>query len=345
MAVSVHTEWDQLEEVIVGTMNGAVVPRPGRDLHAVEYPGLRNIEEIPSGPYPQRVIDETNDELEALCELLTTLGVKVVRPEPRDSGIPFSTPDWSTEGFYDYCPRDGLLTVGRTILETPMVLRSRHYEARAYRSILQGYSDRGAIWASAPKPRLLDEMFDPSAEMGLRLANFEPAFDAANVLKFGTDLLYLVSDSGNELGWRWLQNFLGDSYTVHPARGIYASTHVDSTLVPLRPGVLLTNPSRVTGDNLPAFLADWERIECPELVDTGFTGTVPRASPWIGMNILMTAPGRAIVDRRQRGLMRVLERHDVEVLPSQLTHARTLGGGFHCVTLDVRRQGGLTTYR
>jgi scyllo-inosamine-4-phosphate amidinotransferase 1 len=35
----------------------------------------------------------------------------------------------------------------------------------------------------------------------------------------------------------------------------------------------------------------------------------------------------------------------VEVIPAQLTHTRTLGGGFHCVTLDVRRTGELATYR
>jgi scyllo-inosamine-4-phosphate amidinotransferase 1 len=345
LSVSVHTEWDRLEEVIVGTMNGARVPRAGRDLHAIEYPSLANQSEIPSGPYRADVVSETNYELDELSELLTGLGVTVRRPEPRDTGLSFSTPDWTTEGFYDYCPRDGLLAVGRTVLETPMVLRSRYHEVDAYRSLLQEYVRSGTRWASAPKPRLRDAMFDPKADIGHRLANIEPAFDAANVLRFGTDLFYLVSDSGNELGWQWLQSFLGEEYTVHPGRRIYASTHVDSTLAPLRPGLLLTNPSRVTDDNLPSFLSGWERLECPELVDIGFTGPVAKASPWIGMNILVIAPGQVIVDRRQTDLINVLERHGIDVVMSQLTHARTLGGGFHCVTLDVRREGRLTSYR
>jgi scyllo-inosamine-4-phosphate amidinotransferase 1 len=107
---------------------------------------------------------------------------------------------------------------------------------------------------------------------------------------------------------------------------------------------VLVNPARVNDDNMPAFLRGWDRVVCPELVDTGSV-VHPRSSVWIGMNFLVVAPGRAIVDKRQSELIRVLERHGVEVIPSQLTHSRTLGGGFHCVTLDVRRRGELATYR
>jgi scyllo-inosamine-4-phosphate amidinotransferase 1 len=303
--VSVHTEWDALEEVIVGTMTNARVPRPGRDLHAVEYPGLARMEDIPSGPYPATVVDETNDELSALCDLLIGLGVTVRRPAARDTAVPFSTLDWTTEGFYDYCPRDGFLTIGNTILEAPMVLRSKHFEGAAYRQLFQRYSRGGARWVAAPKPQLHDSIFDPSAAMGSRLSNHEPAFDAANVLRFGTDVFYLVSDSGNETGLSWLRTFLGPEYEVHAGRNLYAATHVDSTIVPLRPSLLLTNPSRVTETNLPPFLQDWERLPCPELVDTGFIGSVARASTWIGKNVEVmhscASPSSAVAQSNPRG--------------------------------------------
>ncbi|MFE1559104.1 hypothetical protein ACFW6V_29475, partial [Streptomyces sp. NPDC058734] len=52
-----------------------------------------------------------------------------------------------------------------------------------------------------------------------------------------------------------------------------------------------------------------------------------------------------VVDRRQTELIKLLEKHGTDVLPLQLTHSRTLGGGFHCATLDVRRTGSLETYR
>ncbi|MER5766363.1 inosamine-phosphate amidinotransferase 1 [Streptomyces sp. NPDC001985] len=343
--VDVHTEWDPLEEIVVGTMAGARVPIADRSLIATEYPDMDDPRQIPSGPFPARVVEETEAELTELTELLTGLGVSVRRPGGRDHKSTVSTPDWSTDGFYDYCPRDGFLTVGTSIIETPMVLRSRFLEGFAYKDLFLEYFESGARWLSAPKPQLTDDMYEPSAPPGERLRDLEPAFDAANVLRFGTDLLYLVSDSGNMRGARWLQSTLGDQYTVHPCEGLYSSTHVDSTIVPLRPGLVLVNPSRVNDANMPGFLRGWDRVVCPEPVDTGFVGDHPRSSVWIAMNLLVIAPGRAIVDKRQPALIRELERHGVEVIPAQLTHSRTLGGGFHCVTLDVRRTGALAAYR
>lgn len=343
--IDVHNEWDPLEEIIIGSIEGARVPLPGTDLFAVEYVQYGSPERIPSGPFPTRVIEETREELERLCEALAGLGVKVRRPSPTNHAGIIATPDWKTDGFYNYCPRDVLLTIGDMVIETPMVLRSRFLEPFAYKDLLLEYFASGSRWISAPKPRLLDEMYDASAEAGNRLRNLEPAFDAANVLRFGTDILYLVSDSGNEMGARWLQSVLGDTYTVHPCHGLYASTHVDSTLVPLRPGLVLLNPERVNDDNLPAFLRSWDKVWCPELVDIGFVGERPYCSTWIGMNLLVVRPGLVIADDRQPELIKTLERHGVDVLPLRLTHARTLGGSFHCVSLDVRRTGTLETYR
>jgi glycine amidinotransferase/scyllo-inosamine-4-phosphate amidinotransferase 1 len=340
----VHTEWDPLEEVIVGTLVGGRVPTAGRDLFAVEFAERGSSDKIPSGPFPQHVIEETEAELEALCTELRRIGIEVRRPGARNHAATISTPDWQTDGFYDYCPRDVLLAIGQMIIETPMVLRSRFLEPFAYRALLLEYLTSGAKWLSAPKPQLHDEMYDPSAAPGERLGNLEPAFDAANVLRFGSDLLYLISDSGNELGCQWLQSVLGAAYTVHPCRNLYASTHVDSTIVPLRPGLVLLNPARVNESNLPDFLRNWDRIWCPELVDVGFTGDAPYCSVWIGMNLLVVNPGLVVADRRQKALIYELERHKIDVMPLQLTHSRTLGGSFHCVTLDVRRSGEFATY-
>jgi scyllo-inosamine-4-phosphate amidinotransferase 1 len=342
--VDVHNEWDPLEEVIIGTALGARIPRPDLGLHALEYADLDRAEHIPSGPVDSRIVEETVEELEQLCAELTRLGITVRRPAPRDLSATVATPNWSTDGFYDYCPRDGVLTIGDTIIETPMVLRSRFLEGFAYRELFLRYLDGGARWISAPKPVLTDEMFRPEAPQGRRLGNLEPAFDAANVLRLGTDLLYLLSDSGNERGLRWLRSTLGDTYTVHACADIYASTHVDSTIVPLRPGLVLLNPERVNDRNMPDVLRSWDHVWAPEMVDIGYAGS-PRASTWIGMNLLMLRPDLAIADAHQPELLRLLEKHGIDVLPMSLTHARTLGGGFHCVSLDIHRTGQLETYR
>ena len=58
----------------------------------------------------------------------------------------------------------------------------------------------------------------------------------------------------------------------------------------------------------------------------------------------MVNPELAIVDKRQVALIKELEARSVDVIGLQLRHARTLGGGFHCVTNDVRRAGSLENY-
>ena len=342
--VNVHNEWDPLEEIIVGSALGAQIPRPDLGTFAIQFHAWGSPAAIPSGPFSPRIVQETEAELTLLCEALTSLEVCVRRPTPRDCSATVATPDWQLDGYYDYCPRDSLLAVGNTIIETPMVLRSRFLEQFAYKDILLEYFRSGSRWISAPKPRLLDETYHAAGAPGERLRNLEPCFDAANIIRLGTDLLYLISDSGNSLGAQWLQSTLGPEYKVHACRGIYAHTHVDSTIVPLRPGLVLLNPKRVNEENLPHTLRKWDRIWCPKMVDIGFVGEIPACSVWIGMNLLVIRPGLVVVDRRQQALIAELERWKIEVLPLQLSHSRTLGGGFHCATLDTRRTGILETY-
>ncbi|MGW3691537.1 inosamine-phosphate amidinotransferase 1 [Streptomyces sp. NPDC005125] len=345
--VSVHNEWDPLEEVIIGTARGGRWPQPDRGLFALEYAalGYGRLEDLPSGgPISEHIIEQTEAELELLCKELDQLGVVVRRSEPVDHSATIATPDWQTQGFFDYCPRDSLLAIGSTLIEAPMVLRSRSYEAFAYRTACLDYLASGASWISAPKPRLTDSMYDPGAPAGQRLRNLEPAFEAADILRFGTDILYLVSDGANEIGARWLQSTLGRAYRVHTYRAP-SSSHADMGIAPLRPGLLLVSPGLMAEDCLPEFLRDWRRLPCPPMVDTGYSPTGLSCTAWIGMNLLVVRPGLAIVDKRQTRLIRFLEQHGIDVIPLQLTYARELRGGFHCVSLDVRRSGELETYR
>jgi scyllo-inosamine-4-phosphate amidinotransferase 1 len=343
--VNVHNEWDPLEEIIVGTAVNAQVPVKDKGLFAIEYRKYyNNMDEIPSGKYSQKIIEETEEDLQELVSVFEKLGIIVRRPQITDHTSRFSTPDWQSDGLYNYCPRDLLLTVGDMIIETPMTLRCRFLETFAYKDILIEYMKSGAKWISAPKPRLKDNIYNLSDPSKTALNNHEPVFDAANVLRIGKDLLYLLSNTGNELGCQWLQNVLGDNYRVHPCYNLYEEAHIDSTVTLLKPGLVLLNPERVNENNMPEIFKNWNIIWAPEMVDTGFIGKKPYASVWVGLNLLMVNPNLAIIDERQVRLIKTIEKHKIDVIPLQLRHSRTLGGGFHCVTLDVRRKGIFEDY-
>jgi len=194
---------------------------------------------------------------------------------------------------------------------------------------------------------LLDSLFDVDMDKPAP-SNDEPAFDAANVLRFGRDLIYLVSGTGNEMGGQWLQTILGDSYRVHFLKDVYYGSHIDSTFVALRPGLVLCNPARINDDTLPELLKQWEVIYSPpmESTDRFDADYLARSigSKWIDMNLFSINPNLAVVDRDQTALIRLLESHRIDVIPLKLRHSKMLGGGFHCVTLDIRRTGTLQRY-
>ena len=339
-------EWDPLEEVIIGNPLGARFPTADPSTRLAEFPD-RPVEEIPQGPFPDWVIEETEEDLDTFVAALEQAGVTVRRPDTWPHEKEFSTVDWRSQGYYNYCPRDILLVIGDHIIETPNVIRSRSQESFSYRKLLLEYLDSGARWYSAPKPMLLDSLFDVDMEKPTP-RNDEPAFDAANVLRFGQDLLYLVSATGNELGGKWLQTILGDEYRVHFLKDVYYGSHIDSTFAALRPGLVLCNPGRINADTLPDMFRQWDVVYSPPMENTDrFDAdylSKSIGSNWIDMNVFSINPYLVVVDRDQVPLIRELEKRGLDVIPIKLRHSKMMGGGFHCVTQDVRRAGKMERY-
>jgi N-dimethylarginine dimethylaminohydrolase len=339
-------EWDQLEEVIVGNPLNARFPTADRSTQLAEFHD-RSLSEIPRGPFPERIIEETEEDLNEFVRLLEGLGITVKRPETWPHEAKFSTIHWEVEGYYNYCPRDVLLVIADHIIETPNVIRSRAQETFSYRRLLIDYMKSGAKWYSAPKPMLLDSLFESDLNKPTPRDD-EPAFDAANVLRLGQDLIYLVSATGNELGGHWLQSILGDKFRVHFFKDVYYGSHIDSTLVALRPDLILCNPGRVNDDTLPKILKQWKVIYSPPMENTDRYDadylSKSIGSDWIDMNAFSINPNLVVVDRNQPALIKLLEKQGLDVIPLKLRHSKMLGGGPHCVTLDIRRNGKLERY-
>src|SRR6476469_126742 len=72
-------EWDPLEEVLVGNPLRARFPTPDLSTQLAEF-NDRSLGEIPRGPFPQRIIEETEEDLIAFIAILETLGITVKRP-------------------------------------------------------------------------------------------------------------------------------------------------------------------------------------------------------------------------------------------------------------------------
>jgi glycine amidinotransferase/scyllo-inosamine-4-phosphate amidinotransferase 1 len=344
--VNSNTEWGTLKEVILGNAEFARVPvTKYKDIHCVDYANYDMVNKLPGGSYPSQVIEETKEDLNLFQTQLESVGVKVLRPDIVNHAKYHSSPNWTTDGYYSYCPRDSVLVIGDMLIETPMVLRSRFFETYAYRNIFKEYFKAGSKWISAPKPELLDELYDRTDLSKPTLTDFEPAFDAANVVKCGKDLFYLVSNSGNKIGAQWLQTILGDKYTVHILENIYAYVHLDTSIMPLAPGVVLLNPDRVNENNCPKYFKSWKKIYCEKPEETPYLENWAPASPWLGMNVLSISDKLVAVENRQTNIIKQLESNGFDVMPIQMRHCRTLSGGPHCATLDTVRDDEYGDYK
>ena len=349
MKISTHNDWDPLKDVIVGSAHNARVPTVDASTMSFSY-ASQPIEQVRAieGPLPQGIIDEANEDVEALAAALREAGVNVRRPTPLDTAAEFSTPDWLTTGWYTWCPRDLLLPLDNLMIEVPSPMRARYFETRAYHDVMLEAVADGVEWIAAPKPILPDAGYTFEDLSRPTLCNLEPLFDAPNVVRVGRDLLYQVSNSGNSLGFQWLKTVLERrGYRLHLAEHLYSFAHFDSTIIPLRPGLVLLNASRVTPENCPTMFAGWDKIYFDDMADLKQPPTgdaMLPCSPYIGLNVLSVAPDLVCVDRRETALMHELERHRITCIPLPMRHARLLSGGFHCVTLDLHREGALEDY-
>lgn len=388
--INSHNEWDTLKEVIVGTSVGTIATLTWR---RPEPPSNQLIEQaytLSKKACPQWFYDEVEEDLNNLAETLNNLGVIVHRPQPFDFSVMYGTPSWRTTSNNVYNTRDLNLVVGNSVIESPSYLESRYYETTCMYPIWYEYFKNGFQWIAGPKPMLnyeakLPYFRDESArelteedikhqqltggrlEKLHKLAEREILFEAANTVRMGRDLLYLISSSGNELGARWLQSVLGDEYTVHTTRDIYRSSHIDSTVMCLKPGLVLLNDTRVTEKNCPEIFKSWEKIYFSdvaptseaelnhqrelrdpigyELEEMGFaTNLHDMSSPWVGLNFLSVDPSTVVVDQRQTALIRLLESYKFTVVPVRMRHIYTQGGGIHCATLDTVRESKLEDY-
>lgn len=305
--IKIHSsnEWDRLRSIVVGTATGACWMDEDPVWQREREKTTWKESDPPKGAVPQWIIDETNEDLERLCDILRQARVEVLRPLDIDyAGV---------GGMYGYCPRDRLLIAGDRVVDMCMMYPGRNNEIVAYEHI-RDLCDHDR-WVTMPR------------DQGM-------ICDAANICRLDDTWLFLESSSGNRLALHWLQQQF-PNINIELCN-FYAGVHIDSTVVPLCEGLVMLNASRVRPESVPHCLATWEKIWVEDIVAQDFY-QYPYASEWIGMNTLSIDESTVIVDAAQIDLIKCLENRGLVVIPLILRHSRTLGGGFHCVTLDLVR--------
>lgn len=360
--VNSWNEFDPLAHVIIGKADYCCIPWPEPALDA-KVPKDSDMKGL-CGPRPQHTVEKANQQLDDYARLLESRGVRVDRPTPLQWNQAAATPDWRVNAMFGCMPpRDVLLTVGKEILEATMSYRCRWFEYLAYRPLLERYYDEdpGMRWEAAPKPRLTEADYKPdylsdtitveqrlqwTAEKNFVTTEHEPLFDAADVCRLGKDFFVQHGFTTNLKAMDWLQrhfpdhrvhavNFPGDPYPIH----------IDATFVPLRPGLIINNPKRrLPDDQRKIFeINDWQIVDAAPPAHT----TPPPlcySSVWLSMNVLVLDHKTVCVEASEVHQQEQLDKLGFEVLPVPFRHAYAFGGGLHCATADVHRQGGCEDY-
>jgi len=363
--VNSWNEWDPLKHVIVGRADGTMIqaPEPAvvRDWPKDGFPAGTY------GPLPKEMEAKANEQLDNFARILEKRGIRVDRPTPIDFSQTVQTPDWVQKSMFGCMPpRDLLLTVGSEILEATMSYRSRWFEYIVYRPLLERYfqEDPNFKWEAAPKPRLTDktykldfwDKFEPlSEENQIRkftmkrewvLTEQEPCFDAADIGRFGKDLFVQRSSVTNASGISWLRRHF-PNHRVHEVLFREAHPmHIDATFVPLRPGLALSNRVRVPLDpELKKLFKknDWELVECAEPAHNE-KAKFSFCSVWLSMNILVLDPKTICVEEQETAQMEQFDELGFEVIPVPMWDVAAFGGGLHCATADVYREGKCKDY-
>jgi scyllo-inosamine-4-phosphate amidinotransferase 1 len=298
-------EWDPLQSIVVGSATHANWPTSDPVFAQEGQKTTWKDTPVPGGPVPPHIIDQANRELDLLCEVLLKYGATVYRPREMDFQ--------ALGGMYNYCPRDRILIWGDTMIDVNMMYPCRNQEINNYDRLLT----QAQTVLTMPRDQ-------------------DMVLDAANICRLGDTWLFLESASGNRAAYDWLcEKF--PQVTIELCN-FYAGVHIDSTIVPLREGLVMLNASRVNKDSCPRAFDYWEKIWVTDdmIVPQDFY-QYPYASKWIAMNMLALDPETVILDAAQTQLTTILKSHGIDTIPLTLSHSRTLGGGFHCVTLDTRR--------
>jgi len=353
-----YDEWSQLEEIIVGHASGYDSHDIDSTFRLFYLDNVRPPADCKEINIPQQLLNELEEDLDELVSALRGVGVTVLRPAPMDTRKQFASPLWVSKETPPLNVRDQAIILGNTILETAPHQRARYFENDYLKPIFYKYFESGSPWLSMPRPTLgkrsLDPSFFPSHEVDINFDDahhieglgYELIFDGAQCIRLGNDVLVNVANQNHNLGLQWLSRHFEGSFRFWNLN-CAADSHIDSLIVPLRPGLLLLRTPDIL-PHLPPQMQDWDILYAPEVSEDNFPDYSEfgfnLASKYIDTNVLSVNESTVVVNSLYPELCALLEAKGFDVLRVRHRHRRLFNGGFHCFTLDTIRKGSAEDY-
>jgi glycine amidinotransferase len=373
ISVSASDEWSKLRSVIVGRASKSCFPSEPEHMIQATMPNEHHKQfhspPRPANPFPADLLARADAELDNLAEVLKSHGVEVHRPEVVDFQ--------KVGGYTAAMPRDGLMTVGDRVIEACFAWQCRKHEIELSSSrILDELAAKGAWIVRAPR-LAMDTIYDGKVTSSVNsskakdgqvsangstngkptanghnngivddhewaINNTRPAFDCADFVRCGKTLIGQLSNVTNKAGVEYVRDALPEGYSVEllDVNDPHAM-HIDATLLPLRHGLLVFNPERVTEQELRRHevFHDWKLIPYPYTPTNVGDTKLFMTSPWIVMNVLSIDENTIIAEEKETQFAEWIEAMGINVVKVPFRAVNAIGGSIHCATVDLWREG------
>lgn len=344
--MSIWTNWDPLEEVIVGDSY-----LPGDMDWALDS-------EV-KDPFNQ-ILKETKEDLDNLASVLKGLGVIVHRPTVAKFTDHVKLPHFKINNpTAPVVPRDQYFVYGNTIYQTYTSMPDRYLDSLNYYDIFKKMYDTGHNWISQPPPVLKDltgiEHWWSENQPYSNTLKDQVLWHTATMLKCGDAVIVNSQGPGNKLGLEWMMRNMPDTRFImqdkwgHIDHGFFMTDdntvwcfddswvpdclknkHIHSVghLVDLfdfeKYNDTFGSHKKLSKEWIQKWLTEWKGYDQDVSFDT---------------NVLVVDPYNVIFSSNQPRLFEYMSKHGIKCHVAEQRNGKFWESGIHCLTLDIKRKG------
>lgn len=349
----IHTEFDPLQEVIVGDCYA-----PGDMDHFLPKESISSF---------NRILEETKQDLNNLADFIKKSNIKVHRPEVLKYTNSIEMPNFKVN--FPMCPmvpRDQYLILDRQIIQTYTSYTDRYFDSLSYVKIFNELFKEGYNWISQPLPKLINTQIDESWYISDSIyqekLSDQLLWHTATIFKAGDSLLYNSRGPGSSFGLEWFKRNCKDYALIENTGDTVFKNygHIDH-------GFLLIDDDTVIHAGIewvPLALRNKKLIDVKNYVGKvvidnyvkDYTATDGRYSNawleqylanWRGytqevcfdLNVLILDSKNILFGKHLPELFQYLKTFNINCHVVPQRHEVYWEGGTHCCTLDIKRKG------